>query len=189
MTRPTTSGATGTSAAPGPPDPAAAEARQPPYYFGDFSPGRIFQHHWGRTITEADAVLFATQTHQYQPALFNTIYARQLGHDLLPVSELLTFSVVLGLSVEDLSESGGPFLGADDIKFLQSVNIGDTLHASSIVLSRRPSGSRPGWGIVQWRTVGTNQHQQAVLSYSRSNLVRERPSGNAPDKSQQDGSA
>jgi itaconyl-CoA hydratase len=143
-----------------------------PHHYSDFVPGRVFTHHWGRTITESDAVLFATQTHQYQPELFNAVHAAQLGHDRLPVSGLLVFSVVLGLSVEDLSESGGTFLGADDIEFLAPVHVGDTLLAASSVLSRRPSSSRPRWGVVQWRTVGTNQREQAVVSYTRSSLVR-----------------
>jgi hypothetical protein len=50
--------------------------------------GRVFAHHWGRTIAESDAVLFVTQTHQYQPELFNEVHAAQLGHDRLPVSGL-----------------------------------------------------------------------------------------------------
>ncbi len=146
-----------------------------PYYLEDFTPGRVFGHHWGRTVTETDAILFATQTHQYQPALVNRDYARALGHDCTPVSELLVFSIVLGLTVADLSESGGPFLGADDIRFLAPVHVGDTLYAASVVTARRPSGSRPGWGVVTWHTVATGADGTNVLSYTRSSLVRVRP--------------
>lgn len=149
-----------------------------PYPYEDFTPGRVFCHHWGRTITAADAVLFSTQTHQAQPAQFNADYARLIGLPARPVSELLTFSVVLGLSVADLSESGGPFLGADDIEFSDPVFASDTLYATSAVVERRPSGSRPGWGVVRWRTIGTNQHGRPVVSYTRASLVRRRSRSN-----------
>jgi itaconyl-CoA hydratase len=148
-----------------------------PNDYEDFPPGRIFRHHWGRTITGADAILFSTQTHQAQPAQFNAHYAAMSGLPGRPVSELLTFSVVLGLTVEDLSESGGPFLGADDVTFTRPVFEGDTLYATSVVSERRPSGSRPGWGVVRWRTIGTNQRGEPVLSYSRASLVRRRAPG------------
>jgi acyl dehydratase len=79
---------------------------------------------------------------------------------------------VLGMSVDDLSESGGPFLGSDAIEFKKPVFPGDTLFASSVVVSRRPSGSRPGFGIVEWRTAGHNQHADLVICFRRTNLVR-----------------
>ncbi len=148
----------------------------------DFEPGRRFLHHWGRTVTESDAITFATQTHQYQPALFDAVYAEHLGLRGSPVSELLTYAVVLGLSVEDLSESGGSFLGSDDIEFIAPVLVGDTLFSSSVVVSRRESASRPGWGVVTWRTTGTNQHGTVVVRFVRSSLVRRQgeDSGSVP---------
>lgn len=156
-----------------------------PYGYEDFTPGRVFCHHWGRTLTETDAILFSTQTHQAHPAQYNSDYARQIGFAARPVSELLTFSVVLGLSVADLSESGGPFLGADEIEFGEPVFASDTLYATSAVLERRPSSSRPGWGIVRWKTIGTNQHGRPVVNYERASLVRrasaaEHDAGGAP---------
>lgn len=146
--------------------------QEPPYFFEDFPEGRVFAHHWGRTITESDAITFATQTHLYEPALFNWPYAAHLGHDRPPVSGLLVYAVVLGLTVEDLSESGGAFLGSDDVRFEAPVYAGDTLYASSGVVTRRASRSKPGWGVVRWRTVGVNQTGEPVIGYTRSSLVR-----------------
>jgi acyl dehydratase len=42
------------------------------------------------------------------------------------------------------------------------------------VVSRRQSRSRPGWGIVEWRTVGFNQRGEVVVEYRRRNLARMR---------------
>jgi itaconyl-CoA hydratase len=144
--------------------------------YEDFEEGLVIEHHWGRTVTETDAVLFATQTHLYQPAHLNAVVAEHDGRPGPPVPELLVLAVVLGLSVEDLSESGGPFLGADDVRHGVPVLAGDTLWSASRVVSRRPSGSRPGWGVVRWRTVGVNQRGEEVISYERTSLVRRRTS-------------
>src|SRR4051794_5421353 len=108
-----------------------------PNYYDAFPEGRVLRHHWGRTITQADAVLFATQTHQYEPALHNAGYAGHIGAPQGQVSPLLVFAIVLGLSVEDLSESGGTFLGADDIRFPTPVIVGDTVTCASVVTGRR----------------------------------------------------
>lgn len=140
----------------------------------DFPEGRVFEHHWGRTLTTEDSLLFNNLTMNYNPIHFNVEYARRLGYEGMVVSPLLVMTTVLGLTVEDLSEAGGPFLGIDDVRFLRPVYAGDTVYARSTVLSRRESQSRPGWGIVEWRTTGVNQRGEAVVEYRRRNLTRTR---------------
>ena len=81
--------------------------------YEDFTIGRVFKHHWGRTITDADSILFTTLTLGYNPIYFNADYAQAHGHERLVVNPLLVFNTVFGLTVEDLSEGGGPFLGVD----------------------------------------------------------------------------
>ena len=143
-------------------------------FYEDFTEGRVFAHHWGRTLTVEDSLLFNNLTMNYNPIHFNAEYARRLGYEGLVMNPLLVFTTVLGLSVEDLSEAGGPFLGVDDVRFHRAVYAGDTVYARSEVLSRRESQSRPGWGIVEWRTTGANQHGELVLEYRRRNLSRRR---------------
>jgi acyl dehydratase len=80
----------------------------------------------------------------------------------------------VGLSVEDLSEAGGPFLGVNHVEFHRPVYPGDTLNARSSVLAARLSEKRPRFGIVTWRTEAHNQNEELVLSYERTNLVQRR---------------
>jgi itaconyl-CoA hydratase len=143
-------------------------------HYEDFEEGRRFSHHWGRTVGADEAIEFATQHLLHEPVLFNRSYAHHLGYRDVLVSPLFVYAIVLGMSVEDLSESGGPFLGSDAVEFLRPVFPGDTLFASSLVLSRRPSRSRSGFGVVEWKTVGHNQQREPVLAFRRSNLVRYR---------------
>ena len=142
--------------------------------YQDFSPGQVLEHHWGRTLTEADGSLFSTQTLRFTPLYFNAEYARAHGHPGVVIDPLLVLCTVVGLSVEDLSEAGGPFLGVNDVVFHQPVYPGDTLSARSEVLSMRESEKRPTTGIVTWKTEARNQKGELVVSYERTNLVAKR---------------
>ena len=142
--------------------------------FEDMTPGRVFEHHWGRTLTEGDNAAFTTQTLSFCPLYFNAPYAQSMGHPACRSIPLLVFNTVFGLSVEDLSEGGGPFLGVDGCQFVQPVYPGDTLSARSTVENAKASNSQPKFGIVTWRTEGFNQRGEAVIEFRRTNLVRRR---------------
>jgi acyl dehydratase len=144
--------------------------------YEDMTEGRAFEHHWGRTITDGDNAAFTTQTLSFCPLYFNEPYAKALGHPRTVVNPLLVFNTVFGMTVEDLSEGGGPFLGVDSCRFLGRVYVGDTLTARSTVLARRESKGQKNFGIVTWRTEGFNQDGVKVLEYERTNLVRRRRS-------------
>ena len=142
--------------------------------FEDMTVGRVFEHHWGRTITAGDNAAFTTSTLSFCPLYFNEPYAQSLGHPRTVVNPLLVFNTVFGLSVEDLSEGGGPFLGVDQCAFVKPVYVGDTLIARSVVVNARESKGQQGYGIVTWRTEGRNQRGEIVVAYRRSNLVVKR---------------
>lgn len=145
-------------------------------YFEDFHPGQIIGHRWGRTLTESDNIAFTTQTMTYNPLYFNREYAQAKGHADLVVNPLLISLTTIGLSVQDLSESGGAFLGIKELVYHRPVLVGETLTARSEVLDARTSDSRPGMGIVSWRTEGLI-HGEAVISFVRTNLIYRRPEG------------
>jgi itaconyl-CoA hydratase len=145
------------------------------HYFDDFDNGKTFRHHWGRTINEGDNSLFTTLTLNSTPLYFNAQYAKQEGHPSVLVNPMLVFCTVFGLSVEDLSELGIAFLGVDNLKFHAPVYPGDTLNASSEVINRRQSQKNASQGIVTWSTKGFNQHDQLVVEFERTNLLKMRP--------------
>jgi len=149
-----------------------AKLRQRGHLYEDFHVGQEFVHHWGRTITESDTISFTTLTLSFNPLYFNAEYAKAHGHESIVVNPLLAFNVVLGLSVEDCSEIGGPFVGLGKLVYRKPVFPGDTLYAKSKTVACRISTSNPANGIVTWRTEGHNQHDDLVLDFERSNLVR-----------------
>jgi len=155
------------------------------HLYEDFFVGQKFNHHWGRTILDSDTVLFSTLTLSFVPQYFNRPYAEALGHPDMVVNPHLVFNVVLGLTVEDCSEIGGPFLGVFDLKYMTPVYPGDTLTAESETTECRVSESNPANGIVTWYSKGFNQKSECVVEFRRSNLVRRRnvaaPKENAND--------
>lgn len=154
------------------PDVTAARLWKRGREYDEFAVGDVYRHHWGRTVTEADAIAFATQTLQYNPIYLNAERARQLGHPGLVVSPYLVLALVVGLSVEDLSERSEAFLGLDAVEFCEPVYPGDTITALSAVQAQRRSRSNPANGIVTWATEGRNQHNRRVVTFTRSNLFK-----------------
>jgi acyl dehydratase len=148
------------------------------HHFEDFTVGQAFTHHWGRTILESDNATFSALTLSYHPTYFNLPYAREQGHPGLVANPMLVFLVTFGMSVQDLSEAGGAFLGVDDLAFHRPVSVGETLVARSTVVAVKDSASRPHQGIVTWRTegfrYGADGHGEPVISFTRTNLINRR---------------
>lgn len=143
----------------------------------DMQVGQVFEHHWGRTLSEADNTQFSTMTLHFNPLYFNSEYAREHDHPGVLINPMLVFLTVFGLSVEDLSESGGAFLGVEDLSFHQPVYPGETLTARSKVVDLRDSGSRPNAGIATWHTEGFNQRGERVIDFHRTNMIAKRLEG------------
>ena len=142
--------------------------------YEDFEPGQVFQHHWGRTITESESTLFSTLTLHFNPHYFNAAYARAHGHPGIVANPMLVFTTVFGLTVEDLSEGGGPFLGVNELTFHRT-SIPAIRSAPIGTCSTGASRSSPkGFGIVTWHTKGFNQRDELVIDFKRTNLVRSR---------------
>ena len=145
-------------------------------YYEDFNIGDVYRHHWGRTVTDGEAQLFATATMNAVPLYFNKLHAQALGHHTPPLHPLLVMNVVFGMTVEDLSEQAIAHLGYWNMKFPAWAYPGDTLLSSSEVLDKRESGSKPDRGIVHVRTTGKNQRGEEVCVYERKILVKKRSS-------------
>lgn len=161
---------------------ARAKVRQKGYWYEDFEPGRLFEHHWGRTISQAENALFTTLTLHFNPQYTNVEVARAMGHPDTPINPLLVFNTVFGMSVQDLSEHGTAFLGVNELSYGHSVYPGDTIFARSTVTERRLSSSKKGMGIVGWHTFGVNQRGEAVCEFKRSNLIFLRPVAGAVEQ-------
>ena len=68
----------------------------------------------------------------------------------------------------------GPSPGFRDLKWLKPVLAGDTVTFSNEVVALRESASRPEWGIIQARNIGTNQRGEVVFSFQATAFVPRR---------------
>lgn len=72
----------------------------------------------------------------------------------------------------------GPSPGFRDLRWMKPVLAGDTISFASEVISKRASESRPGWGILEGRSTGTNQRGELVYSIVATAFVpRRKPVG------------
>jgi len=140
--------------------------------YEDFKVGRVFEHSQQKTILDSENALFTTLTLHYNPIYLDRTRAVSLGNRDIVINPLLVFNLVFGLSVEDLSEGGGPFLGIENLEYGARVFSGDTLRARSTVIAARLSRKHDSYGIVTWETEGFNQVDERVIKYRRSNLVK-----------------
>jgi len=148
-------------------------------HYEDFEIGDVYEHRPGRTITETDNTWFTLLTMNNHPLHFDAVYAAKSEFGRPLVNSCLTLSIVVGMSVSDVSYKAIGNLGWSDIELPAPVYAGDTLYASSQVLAKRESKSRPTQGIVTVRTLGKNQSDSVVISYERTILVPKR--GHAVD--------
>lgn len=146
-------------------------------YFEDHTVGRTFDHHWGRTIHASDNIAFSTQNLSFDARYFNRHHAQAAGAPDEVINPMLVFTTVFGLSVEDLSELGGAFLGAQDVEFLTELHPGDTVYARSEVVKAVESASRPDYGIVTWHTSGHLPDGTTVIRFQRTNMIPRRRVG------------
>ena len=143
-------------------------------YFEDFAVGDTYEHRPGRTISEADNTWFTLLTMNQHPIHFDAEYAKHTEFGKPLVVSTLTVSILVGMSVSDVSQKAIANLGWREIKLPKPVFAGDTLYAESTVLEKRESESRPDQGIVTIRTIGKNQRAEVVCEFERTMLVMKR---------------
>lgn len=149
--------------------------------YEDYVEGHVYEHWPGRTITEADNTWFTLLTMNTHPLHFDREYAANTRFGRPLVNSCLTLSIVVGMSVRDMSQAAIANLGFDKVELPAPVFNGDTLCARSTVLEKRVSRSDPSRGIVRFRTVGVNQDGTEVIRLERAVLVplREAAGGEA----------
>jgi itaconyl-CoA hydratase len=143
-------------------------------YYEDFEVGATYKHRPGRTIGEADNTWFTLLTMNQHPVHFDAEYAKHTEFGRPLVVSTLTLSLLVGMSVADMSQKAIANLGWERIMLPKPVFVGDTLYAESTVLDKRESKSRPDQGIVSMRTVGRNQRGEVVCEFTRTMLVMRR---------------
>ncbi len=91
----------------------------------------------------------------------------------------LVYSLVLGMSVPDVSGAAIANLEVETLQHKFPTFHGDTIHAETRVLDVQASKSKPDRGIVTVESKGFNQHGQEVCYFRRRVMVWKRDSAPA----------
>ena len=152
--------------------PVTRDVLQRGLYFEEFELGVRYLHRPGRTITEADNVLFTTMTMNTQSLHLDAAWSATQPFGQRLVNSMLTLSVLVGSSVAQLTEGTiVANLGFDSAMFPHPVFHGDTLYSETVVSAKRLSGSHPGQGIVTLSHTAKNQDGVVVATAVRSTMV------------------
>jgi acyl dehydratase len=153
-------------------DGAAREILQRGLYYEEFEVGARYLHRPGRTVTEADNVLFTTLTMNGQSLHLDAAWSATQPFGQRLMISMFTLATMVGASVGQLTQgSTVANLGFSEISFPHPLFHGDTLYSETIVAAKRPSASRPGQGIVTFDHTGRNQDGTVVATARRSALM------------------
>jgi itaconyl-CoA hydratase len=145
-------------------------------YFEDLTVGETIQHSNGRTVTEADNVLFCSLTMNTQPLHINEDFASHTPFGQRIVNGIFTMGLVVGLTVSELTE--GTILanlGYERVSHPNPLFHGDTVYVRTEVLEKRPSNSRPECGLVRLKHTGHKPDGTVVIEVERTVMFYKRP--------------
>jgi acyl dehydratase len=138
--------------------------------YEEFEVGDVYRHWPGKTITEYDDHLFCMITMNHHPLHTNDWYAEQAPQGRNVVVGNLVYSVVLGMSVPDVSGQAVANLEVETLQHSKPTFHGDTIHAETRVLDKKLT-SKGDRGIVTVETKGINQRGEEVCYFRRKVMV------------------
>lgn len=129
-------------------------------YFDEFSVGQSWSSP-ARTITEADVVLFAGLSGDFNPLHTDEEFAKttQFGGRIFHGPGVFAMATGLESRLGIKEGTAIAFLGMN-WNLRNAVRIGDTIHVQQTVASVKPSSSKPDRGIVTFNVSVVNQRDE-----------------------------
>ncbi|ELZ14100.1 MaoC domain-containing protein dehydratase [Halovivax asiaticus JCM 14624] len=159
-----------------------SETLETGHYAEFFDEGDVIEHDPGLVLSQWGNELWTSQTLNHDPTYWRSDRAADADFDDRPIHPDYLLAATLGITVEDLSEKGGYFLGRTNGRFHRDVYPGTELRVESEVLSVEASGSRPSYAIVTWRTTGLDAETgERLCSYDRTNMIPRREPARVTD--------
>lgn len=134
-------------------------------YGDDFNVGDIYTT-GSITVTESHLVAWAGLTMDFYPLHMDREYAAKSEFGERLAHGPLIFAMAVGLvSIAGFAgDSAIAWLGANNMKMLGPVKIGDTITVIVEVLDKKPT-SKPEKGVQTWRYTVKNQRGESVMVF------------------------
>jgi acyl dehydratase len=129
-------------------------------YFEDIRVGEEYTSP-GRTVTEADIVIFAGLSGDYNVLHTDAEHMKASTFGERIAHGLLGLAIQQGLLGRVMPPSGTEQLGALKWKFKGPIKIGDTIHVRARVAAKK-DGDKPEWGLVTIERWVLNQRGEVV---------------------------
>ena len=143
-------------------------------YYEDFVIGEWINHSLSKTIFESDNNFFSLITMNHHPLHTNKDFAEKSQHGKILVVGTLVFSLVVGITVPDISGKAIANLNYENVEHLAPVFINDTIYAKTLILDKWESKNKNNRGIVYVETIGFNQNHDEVIKFRRKVLINKR---------------
>lgn len=150
-------------------------------YYEDFTVGDVYRHWPGKTITQAEDILFCGMTMNQHPLHSDDHFSAGSQHRQPIVAGPLVYSLVVGQSVADVSGRAIANLETTSLRHLHPTYHGDSIYSQSEVIDKRESRTKPDRGVVTVRTTGVNQRSEVVCEFERKVLVPKRSHADGDD--------
>lgn len=144
-------------------------------YWEEWAIGAEFESS-ARTVTEADIVMFAGLSGDYNPLHINEEYCKQTQFGGRIAHGPLVYAIAAGLifQLHLYDDTLIAFLGFDSLKFTKAVKPGDTIHARLKVLEKRET-SNPERGVMKRELKVLNQRGEVVQDAIQAFLLKRKP--------------
>ena len=145
-------------------------------YFEDLEIGA--ETHFGSYEVTREEVLEFAAKYDPQPFHLSDEEAAKTHFGRLAASGWHTCAMtmaVIARHVVDSEQEGLGYPGVDELRWLNPVYPGDTLHVSGKIIEKTPSRSKPEIGSFRTETTVTNQDGIPVMRFKSIVLIRRRP--------------
>ncbi len=130
----------------------------------------------GRTITEADIIMYAGLSGDYAPLHIDEEYAKKTQFGGRIAHGPLVYAIAAGLlfQLHLYDDTAIGFLGFENLKFTKPVKPGDTIRARIKVLETRET-SRADRGVIKRQLQVLNQRGEVVQEGIQAFLIKRKP--------------
>ena len=128
-----------------------------------------------RTVEAADIINFAGISGDWNPLHTDGEYAKKIFGGRI-AHGLLSLAIASGLSarggsIKDTEDTILAFLGMNDLRFINPVRIGDTIHVEEEISNLRET-KKPDRGIVTFKWLVKNQKGDAIMEAQANLMIR-----------------
>ena len=144
-------------------------------YWEEWNIGAEFKSS-GRTVTEADIVMFAGLSGDYNSLHIDEEFCKQTQFGTRIAHGPLVYAIAAGLlfQLHLYDDTLIAFLGFDSLKFTKPVKAGDTIHARIKVLEKRET-SNAERGVMKRQLQVLNQRGEVVQEGVQAFLLKRKP--------------